>query len=66
MKKVLITLLIPLLAAILFTGLLFTDFYKELDYKLYDLMLHIRPEIKQDERLLIIDIDDLTVEIRQA
>jgi len=61
MKKVIIALIIPVISAILFTGLLYIDFYKALDSKLYDLMLRIRPGIEQDERLLIVDIDDLTI-----
>ena len=61
MKKVLSALIIPVLSALLFTGLLYTEFFQGLDSKLYDLMLRTRPGIKQDERLLIIDIDDLTI-----
>lgn len=61
MKKTLFALLIPIITAVLFTGLLFTEFYRGLDSKLYDQMLRIRPGIDQDERLLIVDIDDLTI-----
>ncbi|MBI9097189.1 MAG: CHASE2 domain-containing protein [Spirochaetaceae bacterium] len=61
MKKILITLSITFLSALLFTGFIFNDFYRGLDSKLYDLALFIRPEIEEDERLLIIDIDDPTI-----
>ncbi len=61
MKKILTALIIPMLLSVLFTGLLFTDFFISLDSKMYDLMLHIRPGIEQDEKLLIVDIDDLTI-----
>lgn len=61
MKKITFTILIPFIAAILFTGLLYTEFFHGLDSKLYDLMLRIRPGIEQDERLLIVDIDDQTI-----
>lgn len=61
MKKVLTALIIPLISAALFSGLLFTEFYRGLDSKLYDLMLRLRPGIQQDERLLIVDVDDRTI-----
>jgi adenylate cyclase len=61
MKKVAIAIIIPILLAGLFSGLLFTEFFRSLDSKLYDLMVRIRPGIEQDERLLIVDIDDLTI-----
>ena len=61
MKKVLLALIIPVISALIFSGLLYIDFYSTLDSKLYDLMLRIRPGIEQDERLLIVDIDDLTI-----
>ncbi|MBB6479732.1 adenylate/guanylate cyclase domain-containing protein [Spirochaeta isovalerica] len=61
MKKVLTALVVPLISAALFSGLLFTEFYRGLDSKLYDLMLRIRPGIHQDERLLIVDVDDRTI-----
>lgn len=61
MKKVLTALLIPVISALLFTGLLFTEFFQSLDSKLYDQMLRLRPGINQDERLLIVDVDDLTI-----
>lgn len=61
MKKVFTVLTIPFLSALLFSGLLFTEFYQGLDSKIYDLMLRIRPGVAQDERLLIVDIDDLTI-----
>lgn len=39
----------------------FVPFYKNFESRIYDLYLSVRPEIEQDERILLLDIDDLSI-----
>ena len=61
MKKILLPLLFPILAALVFTGLLYVDFYRSLDSRLYDLLLRLKPAIDEDDSILLVEVDDLTI-----
>ncbi len=59
MKRHLFPFLIAVLAAALFTALLYVEFYKTLDSRLYDLMLRIKPGIEEDSSIILLEVDDL-------
>ncbi len=61
MKRILTPLLTAVLGTALFTGLLFVDFYKSLDSRLYDLLLRIKPAIEEDESIILLEVDDQTI-----
>jgi len=61
MKRYLLPFIIALLASALFTGLLYVDFYQTLDSRLFDLMLRIKPGIKEDKSVLLLEVDDQTI-----
>ena len=61
MKRYLLPFFISLIAAALFTGLLYIDFYQTLDSRLFDLMLRIKPGIEEDEHILLLEVDDQTI-----
>jgi len=61
MKRYLLPFIIALLAAALFSGLLYVDFYQTLDSRLFDLMLRIKPGIKEDKKILLLEVDDQTI-----
>jgi adenylate cyclase len=52
---------IPLLTALLFSLLSLVPFYKVAEYRLYDLLLHFKPAVPEDEAILLVDIDDLAI-----
>ena len=58
MKRFLFPVLIAVLATSLFAGLLYVDFYQTLDSRMYDLMLRIKPGIKEEDKILLLEIDD--------
>ena len=61
MKRHLLPFFIALLAAALFTGLLYVDLYQTLDSRLFDLMLRIKPGIQEDKNILLLEVDDQTI-----
>ena len=61
MKRYLLPFVIAILAAALFTGLLYVVFYQTLDSRLFDLMLRIKPGIKEDKSILLLEVDDQTI-----
>ena len=61
MKRHLFPFLIAVLAAALFTGLLYVEFYETLDSRLYDLMLRIKPGIEEDASIILLEVDDQTI-----
>ena len=54
-------LLIPFIVVALFTFLHFTKFYTNADWKVYDLMLHIKPPVKENKSILFLDVDDIAI-----
>ncbi len=52
---------IPLLFSVLFSFFLYLGPGMGVEHSLYDLLLHIKPKVKEDEHLLQVNIDDLTI-----
>jgi len=59
--KTLYIFFIPVLITFLFSLMSFLPMYQTFENRLYDLFLAIRPGIEQDERLLLLDVDDLAI-----
>src|SRR6056297_4066681 len=59
--KTLYIFFIPVLITFLFSLMSFLPVYQTFENRLYDLFLAIRPEIEEDERLLLLDVDDLAI-----
>jgi adenylate cyclase len=59
--KTLTLLLIPLILTILFSAITMLPFYQTFENRVYDLFLSIKPEVEEDERLLLLDVDDLAI-----
>ena len=53
--------LIPLVIVILTSSLLLVPGYNSADRRIYDLFMHIKPPVKEDPSLLLLDIDDLAI-----
>jgi adenylate cyclase len=47
--------------AVIFSALSFLPFYQTFENRVYDLFLSIKPEIEEDESILLLDIDDLAI-----
>lgn len=60
LKKI-IPLFIPVLIPILIISLSFTEQIKNLERKIYDILLLIKPGIEEDKDLLLVTIDDPTI-----
>lgn len=54
-------LLLPLLCIIVFGSLHGTRAYDRIDNLLYDLALHIKPSVQEEESILLLNIDDLSI-----
>lgn len=61
LKKEWYFLALPFVFSALFVLLSYVPFYKNFESRIYDLYLSIRPEIEQDEQILLLDIDDLSI-----
>jgi adenylate cyclase len=61
MNKKLIFLGIPILLSILFSLLLTTESFQSTEYSVYDMLLRIKPKVTEDEDLLLVNIDDLSI-----
>jgi adenylate cyclase len=61
MNRIWLVILIPLLVAGAFAALNQLDFYIGLERSVYDLLLHVKPAIPEDESLLFLDIDDTAI-----
>ncbi len=61
MNRIWLVILIPLLVAGAFAALNQLDFYTGLERSVYDLLLHVKPAIPEDESLLFLDIDDTAI-----
>ncbi|MCK4541491.1 MAG: CHASE2 domain-containing protein [Spirochaetales bacterium] len=57
-KKVSLNFLIPIIIAALFTLLNLFSFFQIGEQRIYDLLLHFKPEVPEEESILLIDIDD--------
>ncbi len=61
MKNRYLFLGIPLFLGILFSVLLSVESYRNIENSMYDLLLRIKPVVKEDQDLLLVNIDDLTI-----
>ncbi|UCF97357.1 MAG: CHASE2 domain-containing protein [Spirochaetaceae bacterium] len=61
MNRIWLVILIPLLVTGAFAALNQLDFYAGAERSVYDLLLHVKPAIPQEESLLFIDIDDTAI-----
>ncbi|OQY35641.1 MAG: hypothetical protein B6241_00165 [Spirochaetaceae bacterium 4572_59] len=61
MNKKFITIGIPFLLSLLLSSLLFVEGYYSFESKMYDLLLHIKPEVEEQKELLLVNIDDPTI-----
>jgi len=61
MNKRYLFLGIPLFLGILFSVLLTVESYQKVENSMYDLLLRIKPVVKEDKDLLLVNIDDLTI-----
>jgi adenylate cyclase len=52
---------IPLLLSLAFSLLLTLEPIQTIESSLYDMLLRIKPEVKEDESLVLVNIDDLTI-----
>ncbi len=55
-------LIVPVVVAGLFTALSFINVYQNFENRVFDLFLRIKPEIKEDSRILLLDIDDEAID----
>ncbi|RKX76666.1 MAG: adenylate/guanylate cyclase domain-containing protein [Spirochaetes bacterium] len=60
-KSINLYLLIPIIAAALFTSFNFLGFYRAGEYRIYDQFLHIKPPIRENDSLLLLNVDDLAI-----
>lgn len=55
------SLLIPLLSVLLFAGLGVFPFFSAGEYRFFDLFMHLTPGPAEDERIVLLNIDDLAI-----
>ncbi len=60
-KRFFYIMLIPITISILFTLLNLTGFYKSAEDSVYDILLHFRKGIPENDSLLLVDIDDPSI-----
>jgi adenylate cyclase len=61
MNRIWLVILIPLLVAGAFAAFNQLDFYVGLERSVYDLLLHVKPAIPEEQSLLFLDIDDTAI-----
>lgn len=54
-------LFIPLISSLFFTALFFTRIYTNPDHAFYDMLLRVKPAVEEDQRFLLLNIDDLSI-----
>jgi adenylate cyclase len=60
-KRTVYEFLIPVVVSLMFLGLNFTDFFKTIELRAYDQLLHLKKNIPQHEDILFLDIDDYAI-----
>ncbi len=60
-KKTGFDLLIPLIVACIFALFNLFGFYQMGESRIYDLLLHVKPPVPEDESILLLDVDDLAI-----
>ena len=59
-KRIWLAILIPLLVAGVFAAMNLLDFYTGAERSVYDLLLHVKPAVPEEESLMFLDIDDIS------
>ncbi len=54
-------ILIPILAAALFSALNLFGFFKTVENRFYDILLHLKPAVAEDPSILLLDVDDTAI-----
>lgn len=54
-------LLVPFLVSVLFLGLFLVPVYRILELRFYDVLLHLKPRIKERPEILLLNIDELAI-----
>ena len=57
-----IKVLVAVLIVVVFSLLTYFDVLTTLEHRLYDVLLHVKRDIAEDERILLIDVDDTSIE----
>lgn len=60
-RKVKLDFLIPIGAVIIALGLQFSGIYDNLNNQIYDLFLHLKPDLEEHESILLLDVDDTAI-----
>ena len=60
-RKVKLDFLIPIGALVIALGLQFSGIYENLNNQIYDLFLHLKPELEEHESILLLDVDDTAI-----
>ncbi|MBA7580451.1 hypothetical protein ES708_22342 [subsurface metagenome] len=60
-KRIWLAILIPLLVAGVFAAMNLLDFYMGAERSVYDLLLHVKPAVPEEESLMFLDIDDTAI-----
>ncbi|MDC7227358.1 MAG: CHASE2 domain-containing protein [Spirochaetales bacterium] len=61
-RKFSIRILIAILIVIVFSLLTYFNILTTLEHRLYDVLLHLKKDIPEDQRILLVDIDDTSIE----
>lgn len=51
-------ILVPFLTAAVFSGLNLLDFFRTMEHRTYDTLLHVKPAVREDPSILLLDVDD--------
>ena len=60
-RKVKLDFLIPIGALVIALGLQFSGIYENLNNQIYDLFLHLKPELEEHDSILLLDVDDTAI-----
>lgn len=60
-KKIVLSLLVPSVVTLLFVVLGSIGVFNTLDNRIYDLLLHLKPEVPQSKSILLLDIDNTAI-----
>ena len=60
-KRIWLAILIPLLVAGAFAAMNLLDFYTGAERSVYDLLLHVKPAVPEEQSLMFLDIDDTAI-----
>ena len=54
-------LFIPIAVGAVFALLGLFDFWRPLEYRLYDVFLHLKPAVKESSSIVLLDVDDPSI-----